>query len=421
MEQNETCRFRSDFYHDLKLHKEFNRGIRDTRLFYRLVYLYIIGIFTWCFWYMMIQMDAPEIYANTAMIICGIWTLVEGIWFLATRGGGIHYKRSLMLNGGQPTSDAVLFCEDHIITLEKESGNKATILYDNIRAACETENLLLLAMRYGTYLMVDKRELSCSKDELGQFLYEKCPKLRHKKVRSNKWGMILRRTAWTVVAITFLIALYFHPVLQIDHRLKGQIHNGMKTTEIAAELETFGIGIHPQEHLDSLDEVWWSYLSNSKLENVLYRMGLGDRNFETGAYVPAQTGVCFTYYWSHFPENMYTDLLRGIDALCGDITIESISEDQSHADWENYDGYIAVDFILNGERQHLEAVFYEEWYDEQTFNALNTMIEKHTGKRLYFCDFDDIGCFIFYGDDTWAESFARRTGLELSSDINNIY
>ena len=45
MEHEETCRFRSDFYHDLKLHKEFNRGTRDARLFFRIIYLYIIGIF----------------------------------------------------------------------------------------------------------------------------------------------------------------------------------------------------------------------------------------------------------------------------------------------------------------------------------------------------------------------------------------
>lgn len=421
MEQNENCRIRSDFYHDLKLHKEFNRGSRDTRLFYRLIYLYIIGIFLWMFWYMVIRMDMPEIYANTALISCGIWALVEGIWFLMTRGGGIHYKRNLMLNGGKPTNDAVLFCDDHILTLEKESGNRATILYDNIRSVSETEHLILLAMRYGTYLMVDKRGLSCTKEELGQFLYEKCPRLRHKKVRTNKWGVILRRAAWTVVLIAFLIALYFHPVFQINKRIQGQIHNGMKLSEISAELETFGLTPLTETELVSTENGLF-YLSDDKLTHLLYCMGAGDRDFDTGSFTPAESGVFFSYYWAEFPDTMYTDLLRGIAAMSrGQLVIENITEDHSDTDWNAWEGNITVDFTLNGTDQHLDAVFYGEWYDEQTFNALNGMILEATGKQLYFADFEGTACFIFFGDDTWAEGFAKRTGLELSSDINDIY
>jgi len=421
MELNETCRFRSDFYHDLKLHKEFNRGSRDARLFYRLIYLYIIGIFIWMFWYMVIRMGMPEIYANTAMFSCGIWFLVEVIWFFMTRGGGIHYKRNLMLNGGKPTNDAVLFCDDHILTLEKESGNKATILYDNIRTACETENLLLLGMRYGTYLMVDKRNLTGTREELGQFLYEKCPKLRNKKVRTNKWGEILRRIAWAVVAISFLIALFFHPWLQINKRVQGQIHNGMALTEIAAELERFGIGSLPPETLESADSGLF-YLSDSKLEHLLYVLGVGERDYDTGSFIPAESGVFFSYYWAENPETMYADFLRGIAAMSrGQLIIENIIEDQSRTDWNAWEGTITVDFTLNGKEQTLDAVFYGEWYDQQTFNALSAMILEATGKQLYFADFEDTACFIFLGDETWADAFAKRTGLEISSDINDIY
>lgn len=421
MEHEETIRFRSDFYHDLKLHQEFNRGTRDTRLFFRLIYLYLIGIFGWMFWYMIIRMEMPEVYAKAAMISCCVWTLVEFIWFLMNRGGGVHFKRSLMLNGGKPTNDAVLFCEEHIITLEKESGNKATILYDNIRAVSETENLLLLTMRYGTYLMVDKRHLSCTKNELGQFLYEKCPKLRRKKVRNCKWGTLLRRIAWTVILISFVIALWFHPVLQIDHRLKGQIHNGMEMTEIASELETFGIGSLTPEALASADN-GFLYLSDSKLEHLLYVLGAGDRDYDSGSFTPAETGVFFSYYWSEHPETMYTDFLCGIAAMSqGELVIENIREDHSHTDWESWEGTVTVDFRLNGEEKHLDAIFYGEWYDEQTFNVLNDMIRSATGKQLYFADFEDTACFVFLGDDAWAKNFAKRTGLEISADINNIY
>ena len=421
MELEMEYRFRSDFYHDLKLQKEFNRGIRDARLFYRLVYLYIIGIFIWAFWYMVIHMRIPEVYSRTALFMCGIWVLVEFIWFLMTRGGGIHYKRSLMLNGGKPTNDAVLFCEDQILTLEKESGNSATILYSNIRAVHETENLILLALRYGTYLLVDKRGLSCTKAELGQFLYEKCPKLRHKKVRNSKAGMRLRRIAWAVVTVSFLMALFFHPWLQINKRVQGQIHNGMTLSEISAELESFGLTPLTDTELVSTENGLF-YLSNDKLVHLLFCMGEGIRDYDTGAFVPAESGVFFTYYWAESPDTMYTDLLNGISAMSrGELAIENISEDHSHADWANYEGTISLRFTLNGELKKIDAVFYQEWYDEQIFNTLNSMIAESTGKMLWFADFEDTGCFIFLGDQSWAATFADRTGLDISSDINEIY
>ncbi len=421
MEMNETCRFRTDFYHDLNLHKEFNRGTRDARLYYKLIYLYITGIFIWFFWYMVLHMDAPRTYAKTTLLLCSIWALVESLWFLMNRGGGIHYKRSLMLNGGKPTNDSVLFFEDHILTLERESGNRATILYDTIRSAFETENLLLLGMRYGTYLIVDKRGLSCTREELGQFLYEKCPKLRGKKVRRSKWGAVLRWTAWAVAAASFLTALWFHPVFQIDRRVRGHIHNGMSLAEISAELETFGLTPLAGPELASIEDGLF-YLSGDKLTHLLFCMGEGARDYDTGEFIPGESGVFFTYYWAQFPDTMYEDLLQGIAAMSrGELIIENIAEDHANADWDTWESTISVDFTLNGAWKHLDAVFYGEWYDEQTFNTLNAMILETTGKQLYFADFEDTACFIFFGDEEWAEGFAKRTGLKISSDINDIY
>lgn len=421
MELDETYRFRSDFYHDLKLHKEFNKGSMEGNLLFRIIHIILVVTLIWFFVAMVLVLDSPEAYAKAVPGMTAIWLIFEGAQAFVHRGGGIHYKRSLMLNGGQPTHDSVLFYEDRIQTLEQQTGNKALIRYDAIKVVYETENLLLLGMKYQTFLIVDKRGLSGSREELGQFLYEKCPKLRGKKVRNCKVGRIISRIKWVVVLLSLLIALFYHPTLQLNRRLQGQIHNGMSTSEMAAELETFGISGLSPENLVSLDESW-TYLSHTKLESLLYRMGLGDRNFENGDFAPAETGVFFSYYWSSYPETMYTDFLRGVAAMSqGQIVIDGIREDWSNADWASYDGYVTVDFILNGEEKHFDAVFYEDWYDEQTFNTLNTMVQDATGKQLYFADFDDIGCFIFLGDKAWAESFAKRTGLEISADINDIY
>lgn len=421
MELEQEIRFRSDFYHDLKLQKECNRGSLDGNLFFRGMYLTLTAILVWFFWQMVVVLDAPKEYAKSIPGIIAIWLMVEGIRLLSLRGGGIHYKRSLMLNGGKPTHDSVLFLDEGILTLEQESGNKTTLQYDSIRIVYETENLLLLGMKYSVFLIVDKRTLTGTRDEFGRFLYEKCPKLRHKKVRNCKVGKVINRIKWTVILLSVLAALFFHPWLQITNRIQGQIHNGMSAHEIITELSSFGITVPETLSEADVDSEFWIF-DMTKLENLLFQAGMGVHDYETGSWTPSETGVFFTYYFGMYTDAMYTDLLRGIEALSrGDLMIRDIREDQSGADWANYEGSIAVDFVLNGIPRHFDAVFYQEWYDEQTFHILNEMILETTGKQLYFADYQDTGCFVFYSDADWANAFAKRTGLEISSNINDIY
>lgn len=421
MEFEETCRFRSDFYHDLTLHKEFNRGSMDGNLLFQGLHLILSGVLIWFFVEMVLFLDAAEAYAEAVPGITAVWLVVELLRFLGTRGGGIHFKRSLMLNGGKPTHDSVFFCDDAIHTLEQESGNRSSYSYEIIRIVYETENLYLLGMKYGVFLLVDKRTLTGTREEFGRFLFEKCPKLRNKKVRKCKTGRIIGRIKWIVIALSLLAALYFHPWLQLDRRIQGQLHNGMSASEMAAELESLGVVLPDDLSLEAVEDDYW-FLSKSKLETLLYHAGLGDHDYENNRWTPAGSDVFFTYYWGIYPDTMYTDLLRGIESLCGgEVVIEDVMEDQSNADWANYDGFISLDFTLNGKPQHLEPVFYQEWYDEQIFNALNAMVFDATGRQLYFADFKDIGCFIFFGDDAWADAFVNRSGMNLSSNITDIY
>ena len=421
MEQFENIRFRSDFFHDLKLHQEFNRTTLECSGLFRVLHLVYIGELVWFFWKMVIVLDEPVEYARYVPGLVAIWLLVEGFRLLATRGGGIQFKRSLMLNGGKPTHDSVFFCDDAIHTLEQESGNKATLGYDNVRIVCESEHLYLLGIKYNMFLMVHKENLTGTREEFGQFLYEKCPKLRRKKVRKCRTGRIINFVKWAVILLSLVVCLFFHPWLQMNKKFQGQLHNGMKLAEISAELESFGLTPLTDADLVTTENGLF-YLSNDKLSHLLYCMGAGIRDYDTGDFLPAESGVFFTYYWAEFPDTMYTDLLRGIDAMSrGELAIENILEDHSCADWANYDGTITVSFDLNGSPHQISAVFYQEWYDEQVLNTLNTMVMEAIGKQLWFADFQDTGCFIFLGDTAWAEAFADRTGLVLSSDINDIY
>lgn len=413
--------FRSDFYHDLKLQKEFHRTTLDCSLLFRMLHLVYIGELIWFFWQMVIILQKPIEYAKHVPGLVALWLLVELFRLLATKGGGVHYKRSLMLNGSKPTHDSVFFCDDAIYTLEQETGNKATVQYNTVRVVYESRNLYLLGLKYNMFLMVHKEGLTGTREEFGQFLYEKCPKLRRKKVRKNRTGQIVNYIKWAAILFSLIFCLFFHPWLQINKRIQGQIHNGMTLSKISTELESFGLTPLTDAELVTTENGLF-YLSDDKLIHLLYCMGEGIRDYDTGSFEPAQTGVFFTYYWAEFPETMYSDLLSGIAAMSrGKLAIEDISEDHSNADWANYEGFITVDFTLNGKKQHIEAAFYQEWYDEQLLNVLNSMIYDSIGKQLYFADFEDTGCFIFLGDDQWANSFGARTGLELSNNINDIY
>lgn len=421
MEFTEKYRFRSDFYHDLKLHKEFNRASIEGNLYYRGMYLVITGIFIWFFWNMVIVLKVPVEYSKHLPGIVAIWLVVEIVRFFAFHGGGIHYKRSLMLNRGQPIHDSVFFCDDAIYTLEQETGNKCTIQYDTIRIVYESDHLFLLGMKYGVFLMVEKSSLTGSREEFGQFLYEKCPKLRKKKVRKCRTGRIINYIKWTVIFLSLLFALFFHPWLQINKRLQGQIHNGMPLSEISVELNKLGLNSLSEEELTGMESSLF-YLSDDKLTHLLYCMGVAERDYDSGTYSPKETGVFFSYYWAENPDTMYTDFLQGIAAMSrGALVIENIREDHTRADWDAWEGIIRVEFTLNGTEQTMEAGFYGEWYDEQSFNLLNEMIRKSTGKQLYFSDFEKTACFVFFGDDTWAKNFSEQTGMILSSDIHDIY
>ena len=87
MEQFENVRFLSDFYHDLKLQKEFNRGGIEGNLYLRGIYLVISGVFLWFFWKMVIELGQPVEYARTLPGITAIWLAVEVLRLISLHGG----------------------------------------------------------------------------------------------------------------------------------------------------------------------------------------------------------------------------------------------------------------------------------------------------------------------------------------------
>lgn len=414
MEEEKICYFRSEFIHDLPLQKEFNKGAVWGKKLNRALSMTVAIILAVFYILMVFLLDAPGKYSGGVLKISAFYLVIEAIRLLTLRGGGITFKRMLYANGGQPPRCDVRFLEDCIQNLNASKDVQSTFQYDQIKSVTETENLYLLGMKYQMYLIVDKRTLTGS----GDFSAFLLPRMKKKKVISARKGRIIERIKWIVVAFSILLGILHHPALQLKERLSGQIHNGMACSEIAAELESFGITGIDEEMLETYDAIYRSALwaDGSKLKMLLYTMGMGEYDMETQDWTPPEGGVSFFSYSAVTMDGMYTSLLSDLSSMTGgELSITDILE-------EPFDNgsRIRITFLLNGEAQTMEADNFGEWYDESILNTLNELLAG-TGKQLYFATNDDYSCFIFYADTQWAQAFSDRTGLELATDIYEIY
>ena len=406
-----TYAFRTEFIHNREIQKEFLGASLHVNSFVKYLHIFLIGILLWFFYEMIFVLDAPTEFSGGMISITVLYLIIEGIRFLTNLGGGIHYKRTLETNGGKPVRCAVQFYENHILSLNLDTGSKSTLTYDQVKAIFETKNLILLSMKYRIFLIVDKRALTGNQQTFCSFLLEHCTKIKRKKVHSIRSGQIINRIKWIVIFLLLFFAILVHPAVQIKERLMGQIHNGMEVSEILSELENFGITCSDPENAQIMYGST-TFFDGSRLESILHYIGVGEYNYETNMRIPSENGVYFLYLWADNPDTMYTDLLEGISALDRDtLAIGNIQESVSNEDC------ITVTFDLNGSSHTLKAERINNHYDIQFLNALNEIIQTETGKALYFADYEGFGYFLFFRDVHWAESFSRRTGLDLTPQL----
>lgn len=422
MENENTCLYQSDFTHDLNVQKEFLQASQQLNSFVKFLHLFIICVLLWFFYEMFFLLDAPEEFSGGIFSITVIYLIFEGIRLLSHHKGGIHYKRSLVANGGKPVRASIQFREEDILSLNLDNQGKSSFRYDQIKAVYETKNLFLFAMKYRLFLIVDKRTLSGNREDFIAFLLPRCSKIRRKKIHNVKIGKIINAVKWAVILIMLIIALFYHPVFQLKQRLSGQIHNGMSASDVLGELESFGITCDDPEMIEHMYGGTFYFYGN-RMESILYQIGMGTYDYEQECWIPTGTGVRFMQYWTFDDqETMYTNLLRHISTLDGDaLVIDAIREDHSNANFVSNEGVVIVEFLLQGNSYRLEAKARGDMYDIQFMNDLNQIISDQTGNCLYFAEYENTGYFIFYGDDAWADTFSRRTGLELTTQMEYPY
>lgn len=417
MEQEKTCCFRSDYTLNLTTQKEFADGALVCRPINRITSAAMIAILVWNYLFLVLRMNEPGEYCRTTLTFLFFFLVIEGIRRFTSKGGGLHYKRIVFSHGGSAPQYHIEFWEDHIVSRTNPVVSENTFQYSHIRRICETENLYLLQMQYQLYLIVDKRTLNGSLQDFITFLLPRCKNLKKQKIFSHRPGHLLKRGVWIAILLTLLLCVVHHPTLQLKERFSGQLHNGMSCSQIADELNSFGITGTDKEMLETYDQIYkvTFFAEGSKLKMLLRTMGQGEYDMDTQQWASPTGGVCFFSYYISSPKGMYTDLLTDLSAMTGgELSITDIQESPSD------NSTIDITFVLNEETHTLTASYFGEWYDESILNQLNAMLEGQD-KRLYFANNDDYSCFIFYGDAGWAERFTARTGLELVTDIYEIY
>ena len=138
----------------------------------------------------------------------------------------------------------------------------------------------------------------------------------------------------------------------------------------------------------------WLMSENRKMFSILYLLGMGDYNFDTGVWTPTSHQV-YSFDAEVFDiAHMYTLFLEGVQAIVPDVEISDVQEDLSgiteelvpHPDHPGLwtDGKRGLSFRCNGHLYAVEMTSWGDWWDDDILVFMNGVLEKEgCPNRLY--------------------------------------
>lgn len=357
-----------------------------------------------------------------------LWLVLMLVLTLVGLSGNKQYKRILVDNGGQLLQYELVFNEEAIAAYKGDSGAERVYPYEQIRKIGETRNLLVLVMEQDLCLVVDKRRLEgCTKEELVSFLFERCKKLKKKKVVGSE-QLIPRCIVFGVLLIAALSGGVYQWLFGDDY--EGSYEPDyywagyLTVDELTARLEKLGFDPVDEAVCAYLEGQWSEYTYDelayvNKVSALLWEIGCGEYRENTTVWEPSSADVYALdeEYW--YAETMYEEFFSGVGALKGipsDFAI--VSEDTDGVNWEDGTGIWEITFLYDGEEHTLTAEVYGSWIDPCFVNDMNEIIGENSDKRLYFGYDDDwVTYYVFYCDDQWAKEFYEATGMWLYDEM----
>jgi hypothetical protein len=115
-------------------------------------------------------------------------------------------------------------------------------------------------------------------------------------------------------------------------------------------------------------------------------------------------------------DTIYTDFLRGVDALSPDFSFTNISEDYSAVNIEGGYGTVAVSFEYEEKYYELEAEYDYDWFDTEMLRSLGRILssDRKSG-NLWFAYDGGQGIYLYYGNDAQVKLLEMLSGLDFMS------
>lgn len=415
--------FQGEMLYDLPAMREINRG---SLLFQPRVYIPRLLFGIALVYNLVVQaIFSPDSSLSFIfLVLCASFFLSQLIVFFSTRNGGIHYKRMLSANNGQPTHQFISFDLTGIYVSNPDNGSNVVYRYEQIRSLAQTQNFFVLLLEYNQFLVVRKDRITGgSYQELANYLIPICPKLKPRKIRDCLPGRIVNWVVLVIWTLSMLLVLYRLPAVQNWIESTRPINNSMSYQEIADALEPMGIHID-EETITELEEFYASYdfefygSGYSKTLDLLCYAGYGTIDENTWEWTPSDSGV----YWFDMEvwdiNAMYSDFLRGVSALDPEeLDFANIQEDLSRVNWDTGSGTQSASFDWNGQTFCIGGQVDYDWFDPQAGDDLSKIVAAQTGKQLYFAYDEGQGFLVFYGTQEWAKQFKAMTGINLTSSM----
>lgn len=339
------------------------------------------------------------------------------------KDGGKEYRQLLFENQGNAPHRLTCFEEDHLYTRNLRTDNERTIPYSHFVKLLESRNLLVLILDVDLSLLIDKRSLTGgTSGELVAFLRQKCPNLK-KKVSTGALGRFFRRLGWVSLAVGTIVAALH--LLHIPEKLSGRITNEMSFAQMAEELAPLGIIIDPTtlEELEeyesqiSSDPYYGEYL---KVMDLLCWEGMGKYDYHTWMWTPSKSGV----YWFDLEvmniSSMYTDFLRGLDAMDETLSFSNIREDHSNVDIESGMGFVILSFDHQGQQYSFNARFEYDWFDTKILHHIGLILNSDPDSKDLWYAFDGQGVLLYYGTENQAEALEKKTGVSFLDSADQL-
>lgn len=422
---DEHTPIQSQVHYDLAMHKEFSRINADA--YGRNTFFLALTVL--CLLYLISGFD-NSYTVRIFLLFSVVFSVIRLITWFKSKDGGLQYKQTLHNNGGLPPRHLVTLEADGLRQRNLDTGNERLEAYCSIHFLMESKNLLICVTELKLCFLIDKRTLSgCTRDELVTLLLEKCPNLK-KRIRKGTLGRLVRYLVPALILIGVIAGLA--TILHIPEKLSGQTSNDITYQEIAEELAELDIHISPAT-LDALAEYEGQtgtyYNGYPKALELLSWEGMGiyEKNvfFQVAGveaydweWTPSESGV----YWFDLEfmdcTSIYTDFLRGVDAMDDDLAFSNVTEDYSGVDMANGTGTVTVSFDYLDQHYTFSARYESDWFDTDMLAHIGLILNSDEAAEDLWYTFDGQGVLLYYGTEEEALALEKKTGLFLLDPVS---